>query len=157
MKKILIARHGYYLANGELSLLGAAQMRGVRDFVVSNYRGLRCVVVASPSVRTEMGAETIAEGARCLYVTEEALFSGFKGKEYVSTDVSKVMSIIKENSECDVLIFVTHLEYAEELPSEIGEEILGVKGFPFEEIQKGDFWVVDLESKSITLEKARCS
>lgn len=65
-------------------------------------------------------------------------------------DTSAVLSLIQKQR-ADVILVVTHFEYARALPNAIGEQLLEGSLFPRDEIQPGRAWHIDCETKTCSL------
>ena len=148
MKKLIVVRHGLYsnLPGFPLSDAGRKQMASLGSQIRAQHtNGTTPRILSSIAPRAKESAEILAAILGAEVELEEALWSE-NGRP---VQLDKVLSVLSNNGNIDVVIVVTHLEYTYELPEAFGEKVLGARLVTDRELNKGDAWVIDCVEKKI--------
>ncbi|TAK04126.1 hypothetical protein EPO34_03190 [Patescibacteria group bacterium] len=122
MDLLVIVRHGNYGADDRLNDLGRDQMRHLAELVRPDLAGRAVRLLSSTALRAVDSAEVLAQAlALASFERHDLLWSDNRHRE----DYAAALALIREKSEgVDVLLVVTHLEYAGYLPTLFGKEVL---------------------------------
>jgi len=130
IQKIVLIRHGDYGNHGRISNHGREQMLYMADKIKSHTgagsEGVASRIITSSAPHARDSAEVLAD---VLGLTDIGLFTALwsdnSGKHDQNNDLA--IDIIRHQSVgVDVLIVVTHCEYASDLPNAYCEKILGL-------------------------------
>jgi phosphohistidine phosphatase SixA len=147
MKKIIVVRHGDY-DDDELNEYGRLQIQTLGAAIKSSLTGCTVDMKSSTAKRAQQSSDILAEILGIGYELFGFLWSGADSPRANKFDLVAVSKLILE-SEADVVILVTHLEYSEVIPTFWARKHLGgVQGFPSRETAKGEAWVIDCEKKT---------
>ncbi|HOX41057.1 MAG TPA: hypothetical protein PK263_02590 [bacterium] len=147
MKTLVVARHGSYGDSGTLSALGKSQMDELASSLRAILAGQQVRFLSSTALRAKESTERLIEkcGAEIPATFHELLWSESGHPE----NLPGALDLIK--SECDgadVVVLVTHLEYAEQFPNFFCRKELGMP-YRYTETEKGQAWVVDCEQRTL--------
>lgn len=149
MKRLIIVRHGDYENYvGNLTGVGRKRIeilaRRLAPFVFG-----KVAMLSSTAIRALETAEVLAVtlGGRGIK-TYDALLSS-PGKCNLKGALYAVKQAEKEVG-AETFILSTHYEHAQFLPQYFGEKELGVT-FEAREIERGEAWVIDCETKTLIL------
>ncbi len=140
MKKMIIVRHGEYDSNLNLSEYGVCQMKDLVK-MIARIAGEGVVrILSSSAVRAAQSANVLASGlTKGVFEKCERLWSDRDHPE----DLDEVLGMVNTYADtCDVLVLVTHLEYARDFPSYYSEQVLK-REFPWQSVEKGEMVAVD--------------
>ncbi len=146
MKQLIIFRHGNYLGG----LLREAKLgleliaRDIKPRLV----GGNVQIISSPVARATASAEIVsAELGIGGFETDEILWTGNDSPRKYVPDIDGTIQLIRE-VRADVLILVTHFEYASDLPDAFARSVLGrTAAYPeTTELLKGQAWLIDCVS-----------
>ncbi len=143
LKKLIIVRHGSYGSDGYLTEYGQGQMGRLGAKLKTRIEG-KVRVLCSTAPRALQSARLLAQYFGVEVESHDKLWSDEGHPE----DVDAALSLIAACDDCDVLIVVTHFEYAIEIPSAYGKKVLGVPNFPRGEVEKGSCRVIDCKEKT---------
>lgn len=145
LRKLITARHGNYDSNLNLNQRGVNDItrlaEGLRPHLMGNVK-----LLSSTAPRAIQSAEVLGKIIGVKPEGHEVLWSDGSHP----TDLPGVLKLVRESAElCDTLILMTHLEHGEAFPWYFGREELGVN-IQSQEIQKGEAWVLDIETRQLT-------
>lgn len=148
MRTLIVVRHGEYGSDLRLCNSGRRQMEDLAQQLRPYTTGCRVRMLASSAPRaSDSGTVLAAKLELDGFEQHEILWSD---NDHYQDDAA-VLALIREKFEgVDVLIIVTHLEYAETLPTVFGQEVLGVR-FKMIDLGKGRCRVVCCEKKTAIL------
>ncbi len=124
LTRLIIVRHGdYEVRSGKLSLIGIAQIEVLAGKLRPHVEGRRVRMLVSTATRAEQSAEILKKE---LDISDVELH-GTLSSEEDRIDGVKAFELVDERSadDIEVLIVVTHLEYADVLPRMFAEQKLG--------------------------------
>lgn len=146
MRHILLVRHGEYdqktlslIPDGRQAILNTATK-------IEKLAGTaRYHILSSTAPRAMESSQIIAEVLSCQIEGHDILWSE-SSREW---DTVKALELVKASAETnvEVLVIVTHLEYIENLPRLLAQEFLGKQIGGAVELAKGSACYFDLESK----------
>jgi phosphohistidine phosphatase SixA len=147
MKKLVIVRHGDYGFDGSLSTKGKAQMKQLAESLRSQLGGGKTIILFSTAPRGEQSARILAAE---LGITElephEVLWSDRENGR--SAHPAKTLALVRSKKELyDIVVLVTHYEYAEEFPMYFSQCEFDGLLFICVEIKKAEAWVIDCETR----------
>ena len=147
-RKIIIIRHGFYDSSTDrLNEFGASQMRKLIDPLKKILENEENVLLLSSSAeRAEDSVRILSDMLKIKYEAHPYFWSdnmhpqdNFRAKELL------IEKAAEKNS--DVVVLVTHLEYADELPgylvAEVGKSFIG-----YVSINKGEMLFIDMENET---------
>ena len=141
MKKIIIIRHGKHGPDDHLSKQGIDEIKYLAYDLKEVIAGASALIFTSPAVRAEESADIISEILNVNYEKHEILLSG----KMHATDRLGLLKLINERQEeAEVIVLVTHLEYAESFPGYFGRNFLKTY-LPTGKLKKGEALVIDCE------------
>lgn len=156
MKHLIIVRHGDYGTDRRLSENGKNQITGISLRLVDLNPGKDCVILTSIAPRALDSADIIQEKFGITnYVKVPFFWSDNTAPSptyYRDRNPSKVMDIICEYEDIDIVIVVSHLELVNEFPSFFAETQLG-KNWNLPELEKGQAIHIDITEKSFRILK----
>ncbi|EFK95845.1 protein containing Phosphoglycerate mutase // Nucleotidyltransferase [sediment metagenome] len=141
MKRLIIARHGEYDHEMNLSTYGKEQMRKLAQTLIPYATEGTLCVLSSTAPRAIQSAEVLGQALHTEPETYESLWS----ETDRPTQLNAVLALIGEHENCDTLIIVTHLEYTEELPQYFAREVLGTS-HPFVSLKKGEMVEINCQT-----------
>ncbi|MDO8509587.1 MAG: hypothetical protein Q7S24_00410 [bacterium] len=146
MRKVVIARHGEYNDDLTLNTYGAGQMKRLAEHL-KTLSCARVIVLASTATRASASGDVMADVMGCAIEYHELLWPDNEHGE----DPLKVIDLIKRKADdFDMVIIVTHLEYTDCLPQDVGR-MLGGMMVPYSLISKGHAWIFDTVDKTSIL------
>ncbi len=148
MKKLIIVRHGAYDENsGDLNGPGRNQIEALGvEIKAKHTNGVKPLILTSTVTRAVQSAEILGQILETAIEPNEVLWSSSNR----SPKVDEVLELLLSHEENDVVILVTHLEYTEELPPAFGSRVLEVTDFPSSAIEKGEAWIINCESRTLS-------
>lgn len=145
MKTLAILRHGSYSeSSGLLNSSGQEQMRTIAQKLKPVINGGTVRIITSTAPRAIHSSEILGGELGVKAEPHEVLWSD-NGHD---PDFDRALALIREQDAHETVVVVTHLEYSEELAFLFGEKVLGVRNFPRHNTEKGEAWVIDVESKA---------
>jgi len=147
MKKLVIVRHGTYGADDKLNDDGRKEINLLAENLKKVLFDGIVKVLTSPADRARESAEIICS---VLGVGECEQHEVLWSDEDHLEDYDKAFDLIKDQAEdSDILILVTHFEYADHLPEYFAQEVLKKKINSWK-IKKGEAFVLDCEKATLT-------
>ncbi len=147
MKRLIVVRHANYKGDMTISESGVRQMKELARRLKQHVEG-RVVRMLTSTAPRAIGSADVLAASLNLSGYIEAL-SLRKDDEHWS-DLREVLKLVREQlQDVDVLIVVTHLDHAEELPSFFAEEVLGKQGINPVGLMKGNAVIVDCETSEM--------
>jgi phosphohistidine phosphatase SixA len=142
-KTLTIIRHGDY-DDDHLTYLGKIQMQGLTAILDGLISG-KIMILSSTAPRAKESAEILFKELSSKYLSIEMecvdiLWSGNSAP--LSMDNKQILRLIqkKADEQADVIIIVTHSEYADELSADLG--------IAFDEtLEKGEMLVINMATK----------
>lgn len=153
MRKLFIVRHGSYVPveDKHLSQEGRRQAVELAEKIAEHVDGMPVTVISSSALRASQTAEIISQKLGVgIELTTDLLWSGNTGKVRGSSkDFRELLKLLDEQfQDCQVVILVTHYEYAECFPQFFAREKLGAVLYS-RDIDKGTAWLVDCVEKRL--------
>lgn len=156
MKHLVIVRHGDYAVGGVLSEKGKKQINGIALQLANISHFKKAVILSSPAPRALESAEIIQQKLGISELVEIPFFRSDTTAPaptyYRDRDPSKVLDIINQYSDADVVIVVSHLELVNEFPRFFSRNSFG-KFWNLPELQKGQAIHIDIEKKTFKVLK----
>lgn len=147
MKNLVIVRHGLYGKNDRLNNYGRAQMSALAAKLKPLINGASVRILTSPAARARESAEILGAAFSVEIEEQEVLWSEGAHPENFP-EALKLVRINKDKA--DVLMLVTHYEYAEGFPAYFSEQELGIALHSRSPVQKGQALVLDCLAKTLT-------
>lgn len=145
MKLLIVARHGEY-TDDHLDEYGIHQIGALTDKLRPLLRQASVRILTSTARRAQESANMLAQAFGVQAEAHDVLWSD----EFHPENDSAVLQLIRSRGgDVDVLVLVTHFEYAQSVPECFSISELGVR-LPSGPLRKGQAWVVDCQSKTIT-------
>lgn len=146
MSRLAIVRHGDYGRDDRLNERGRLQMQVLGTRLAQSFDTERemALVLSSIAPRAVDSAEILAGILKAPIEQHEVLWSEASHPEDLEAAYKLVQSV---RARADLLVVVTHYEYAEELPGFIGQRDL--KKPYWESFGKGEGVVLDFRSRNI--------
>lgn len=156
MKHLVIVRHGDYAVGGILSKEGKKQINSIA-LQLSNLTPIEnAVILTSPAPRALESAEIIQQKFGIYQLVEIPFFRSDTTAPaptyYRDRDPSKVLDIIHEHEDYDIVIVVSHLELVNEFPSFFARKSLG-KFWHLPELEKGEAIHIDISNQTFKVLK----
>lgn len=151
LRFLVVARHGDYGGDDNLSQRGAEQMRNLAEKMLSIVDGSKIILLSSTARRASQSAEVISQVLKVPFEEHEVLWSENCHPENEAELLELVRARKPENQ---AMILVTHLEYAEYFPTYFARHELGMKleGGCWPPIpKKGQACLIDCFGKSFKL------
>lgn len=139
IEKVIIVRHGDYDDRHRLSPSGEKQMKRIADLIRPHLTP-NSIFLSSSAPRGEDSAKVLSAELNLKFRTFPELHSGNDSSD--SQNNNRALLLIWDEAKknrADCAIVVTHLEYAEELPSEF------IPG-SYPDIKKGEGLIIDLNA-----------
>ncbi|MDD5043709.1 MAG: histidine phosphatase family protein [Patescibacteria group bacterium] len=144
MDKLIIVRHGDYDSGAHLSNLGCEQMKALAEKLKTVVNGSSVCILTSPIGRALESAEILNSVFNVGCEQHKVLWSESRHPE----DFPVALDLVRSHKDrAEVLILVTHYEYAEGFPRYFAKEELDVQ-LRSESIQKGEALVIDCQQKT---------
>jgi phosphohistidine phosphatase SixA len=147
LRYLIIARHGSYDSEG-LTPKGNEEIHQLAKALQRYTDDARVKMLSSTAPRAIESTEILACILEVAFSNHEALWSDHDHRVDLPTALKLIES--EGSGDCDVLVLVSHFEYAELLPAYFGKEVLGVV-FPKKTINKGKALIIDCEAGTCTL------
>lgn len=147
LKRIFVVRHGDYEGNF-LTSKGVADITRLAEIIRPSIVGQKGVIFSSVSMRALRSANVLG-GKLVFKVEANAVF--FSDDNHPPAIPVILELITRKMEEVEVLIIVTHLEVADELPAYIAERFWDGRTYCGGEIRRGEAWNIDLEARTCTL------
>lgn len=145
MKRLVVVRHGEYGSGDHLNEEGRAQMNALAEKLKPLFSGCSVLVLTSTANRARESAEILTAAFSAACEAHEILLSESSHQE----DLPGVYELVRSRQDlADVVMLVTHLEYARDFPSYFGEKQLETHWHQGE-LEKGEAKVIDCEFKTI--------
>lgn len=146
MKKLIIVRHGHYDYSEHLSDYGKEQISSMIDKLRPYIDGSKPLILSSTASRAEESAEILASAFGVPYEKYNILWS----ESNIPEDLPGTLELVhSRQQESDIVILVTHHEYAKYFPGYYAEKELGTEFSPVA-IEKGEALVLDCERRRLT-------
>ncbi len=145
LELVAIVRHGEY-DTYYLNPRGEAQMRALATGLLPLVGGRKLAVISSTIRRAVQSACLLAEG---LGAPRPILYEVLVSHDECRPDLPVAYALITRESEAGAaaVIVVTHMEYTEELPSFVCQQ-LGISGVHLpRRLQKGQAWILNVATK----------
>lgn len=147
--KLIIVRHGEYGDDDHLNNEGTCQIVGLAHILISDSAGCaisgKITILSSTAPRAKESAEILFHR---LWAPSTSMEIELADVLWVGTDApgkmdkEGVLRLIQEKADKqDVIIVVTHLNYAEGLPADFGIDFHG-------KVEKGEMLVINMATKS---------
>lgn len=147
MSRLAIVRHGDDGYDGRLNDIGRRQMQALGEKLAESFDqdSEMALVLSSTAPRAVDSAEILAGLLQAPIEKHEVLWSGGIHPE----DLEAVYKLVRSmRTRADLLVVVTHFEYAEEFPGFLGQRDLNQ---PYREsFGKGEGVVLDYRKRCIT-------
>lgn len=146
-RKVIIVRHGYYGDDDGLNSHGIQQIHNLLPKIMEHIAGEENVLLlSSPATRAEDSVKILSAGLNIPYEVHEHFWSDNKHYQNDERALILMKTKAKEKADATVVILVTHLEYANDLPryiiADAGKQIsLRCR------LEKGDMLFLDLENE----------
>lgn len=148
MKKLIIARHGAYGDDLNLSPFGQQQMMSLAKQIKGHINGDRVVILSSTAPRAQQSAEILAQHLGVIHQLHDLLWSDSDHPH----DHHEALKLVRTHKDSvDVIVLVTHLEYGEEFPQFFSNRELNGTRMDGNGIGKGQAWIIDCELKRMLL------
>jgi len=144
MQKLVIVRHGHYDKKDQLSADGKEQIYFLTEQLGPHLDGGSLLILSSTADRAWQSAEILAEAFNVPYEKHEILLSDEDHFE----DLAKALELVQSREEeADVIILVTHHEYAKYFPYHYAKHVFDDL-WEYQAIDKGDAWIIDCQDKT---------
>jgi phosphohistidine phosphatase SixA len=148
LQLLVIVRHGEYNPDtGSISGYGTDQIRKLSiklQPLIKSVKG-STIILTSPADRARQSAAIIGQVLEITPKEEKILWSDNQ-HEYDLCGLYKIISALQD----EVIIIVTHLEYAEDFPRHFMKKKAGIISDIFQ-VEKGQAVVIDLRTNTIEL------
>lgn len=140
MKKLIVVRHGDCdRRDDQLNDLGRDQISRLAGKLKPIIDGGTVLILSSTAARARESAEILAKSFGVTFEEHQILLSGGGRRE----DLLGALALVRARMDlADVLILVTHMEYADRFPEYFAKEVLGVS-ISFPEVERGEAVVID--------------
>jgi len=156
MKHLIVVRHGDYATGGILSEQGKKQINSIALQLISLQQNQNSVILTSPAPRAQESADIMQQKLGIAELVKVPFFwsdtTAPAPTYYKDRDPYKVMDIINQYSDKDIVIIVSHLELVNQFPRFFAETKLG-KYWRLPELQKGQAIHFDIQQKSFKILK----
>lgn len=152
MKALIVVRHGDHDGDRLLSCLGNNQIKLLAEAIKPFIERQNVKIVSSTAGRAVASAEALSEILDLPFTQDKVLWSD--NNHWIK--LPETLDVIKSFAEhADIIILVTHLEYAEILPAYVVQEISAERGttveYPYNTpTSKGEAWIVDIDKLTLT-------
>ena len=150
MRKLIVARHGHYRRGGEehLSEIGIKQVSSLAERLKLLVGGdEKTLILASPALRARESAEILAR----VLMAKVELHEILQSDESHDMQIYRVIRFVESRVEdADVIVLVTHSEYAQVLPS-CSSSVLGFEINYQKELDYAEAWFIDKDNKSYSI------
>lgn len=146
MDKLCLVRHGRYnITTGLLNEPGKEEMENLAKKLERFISGKSVVILSSKTPRARESADILSKYFQVEYEEHGVLCSGPDKPE----DLPEAFKLVQANSErADVLVIVTHMEYALKFPGYFIRQTLNLPS-AVQEIEKGEAVIIDCAGGSI--------
>ena len=156
MKHLIVVRHGDYAVGGILSEKGKIQINSIALQLTNLNLSKKAVILTSPAPRALESADIIKQKLGIKDYVEIPFFwsdtTAPTPTYYKDQDPSKVMTIVNEYEEREVVIVVSHLEVVNQFPKYFMQEMFGkIASCP--KLEKGEALHIDVLKQSFKLLK----
>ena len=142
MHTLVIVRHGQSETNDLLTDRGVSQMEVLGDALRERYRNANFLVLTSAAPRARRSTNVLSKRLASMPAieTHETLWSQDKRPP----DYDAVLELVDEREKAaDVIVLVTHAEYADNFPSFYATARLGTR-LDSHYVEHGRAWIVDI-------------
>lgn len=152
MKKLIVVRHGRDAGYpGSLTPEGIRSVEALSEKLKAHINGLRSTIISSTKPRAVETTEILAMLLAINSIKHHHLLGYWVD---LATTGRDVIALIKScETEFDVIILSTHLEFAQIIPATYARDVLGVKLAAPNEVLNAEAVLLDCEHQSITLIK----
>lgn len=150
MRLLIVVRHGNYDDEYNLSPKGREQMQKLAESLQSLTNGNKVLLLSSTAKRASQSAEVISQMLSVSFEEHEILWSENCHPE---NKPSLLEFVRARKQEAEIVILITHLEYADSFPAYFAREELKINlgnTWP-PEPEKGQACLIDCISKSFQL------
>ena len=149
MKKLIVARHGWYGEGEHIDDRGKTQMKALACVIGPQITGARVKLLSSTATRARESAEYLGDLLMLVPECHEILWADRGRRE----DLPKALELVRQNmDDVDVLIIMSHPEYAENLPGYFQKCQLGMEcGFWKGEVKRGEAVAIDCHTCAVSL------
>ena len=144
MKLLIVARHGGY-TNDHLDQDGIRQIGILTDKLRPVIGRSSVRILTSTAARAQESANILA---RAFGVQAEAHDVLWSDEHHPQNNSAALLLVQSRGGDVDILMLVTHFEYAKDFPGYFSTTHLGVR-LPSVSIKTGQAWVLDCEKKTI--------
>lgn len=148
MKKLFVVRHGTYGRDDRLNDLGQEEIQALGEKLEKFTEGETVLILSSTADRARQSAEILAKLLDVeSFEQHEVLWSEASHPQ----DFPGALSLIRKYKDtADIIILVTHLEYAEGFSGYFGREELGVRLGYCPNVKKGEAVIIDCVAQTLT-------
>ena len=152
MKKLIVCRHGNYGDDKRLDASGREQMRQLASQLRLHLSGCAVRVLSSTAPRAVDSAETLIRALALDGLSDFELHPVLWSDEERRENLSAALELVRTKFEgIDVLVLVTHFEYAEGFPSFFARRVLDAD-IRHRNVAKGGARVIDcIDKKEVAL------
>ena len=122
MQHLFVVRHGNYDNSGGLTHSGRGQISRVGEFLKPQVEGKQTKLLTSTAIRASQSADIIGEILGVKPVAAGVLWS----ESDWQYQPDQALALVQEH-DAEVIIVVTHYEYAEAFPDFVAQKLLGLK------------------------------
>lgn len=144
IKFLFVVRHGDYDRDRNLSSFGADQIMELSDQLKGFINGGKVLLLSSPAPRASQSAQIISEKL-CVPVEEHEIL--WSDNDHCEDFDGLLQIVTKRRAEAEIMILVTHLEYAEGFPDYFASKELGLKNNEAPIPSKGEACLIDCVNK----------
>lgn len=148
MKKLIVVRHGDYGFDNHLNEKGEGQMKRISEKLREHIKGLSVYILSSSADRARESTEALSRELDIGFEFNELLWSD----EEHGWSNEALLDLIRTKTRVDVIVLVTHYEYANDFPRYFAMFQLKVEdASPFcKRVEKGEAVVIDCEALTLT-------
>ncbi|MFA6095352.1 MAG: hypothetical protein WC767_00705 [Candidatus Paceibacterota bacterium] len=145
MNKLIIVQHGHHDGSGDLTPQGEREIRELSEILKRQcVNGGMVSILSSHAFVARRSGRIMGDSLDALCRANPSLYSNPRSP----LRYDDVLALIAETgSNADVVILVVH-EDSMELPRLYGEQVLGVRGFPFTYPGPAQAWIIDHAEKT---------
>lgn len=146
MRHLIVVRHGQYGYDERLNERGRTQICALAEKLKPFMDGSTVCILTSTADRARESAEILGSSFGIGFEEHEILWS----EECHPEDLPGTLELVRSRKDkADVLILVTHLEYAEDFPTYFALEELGTSMGPSRSVEKGEACLLDCSKKTL--------
>lgn len=147
LKLLVVVRHGHYDDDYKLSQYGRERVRRLAEKLKSKINSNSILLLSSVAKRASQSADVISKVLGVPFEEHEILWAENRHPE----DIPGLLQFIKaRKNEAEVMILVTHLEYACSFPFHFAHSELGMDTLP-PSPEKGEAFLINCLDRSFEL------